>query len=216
MEKMVRKSFPKQIADTIERKIRNEEYKIGDKLPPEPQLVEMFGVSRNTVREAVQSLIHSGLLESRQGDGTYVIAKERLQVEFFNAMNATTCEDVQEVRDLLEKHIVLSAIQNRTEEDLRDIEAHLALRKKISGSIREASQADLDFHIAIARATHNELILSVYRYVAEYFNEFIYKKMRTLDEDESDIDKMHDLLFQAIREQNVDLALDCVNKIIEI
>lgn len=216
MDKLIKKSFPKQIADTIEVKIKNGEYEVGDKLPPEPKLVEMFGVSRNTVREAIQSLTHSGLLETRQGDGTYVIAKERLQVDFFNIMNATTYQNVLEVRDLLEKHIVVSAIRNRTMEDLIEIESFVHLRKEDVGTIHEATKADLDFHIAIAKATHNDIILRMYRYVSEYFNEFIYHKIYEQKQDEFRIDQLHDLLFQAIRDKNEELALDCVNKIIEI
>lgn len=216
MDKLIRKSFPRQIADAIELKIKNGVYEVGDKLPPEPKLVEMFGVSRNTVREAIQSLTHSGLLETRQGDGTYVIAKERLQVDFFNIMNGTTYQNVLEVRELLEKHIVVSAIRNSTAEDIAEIESFLHLRKAEVDSVRESTQADLNFHIAIAKATHNDIILSVYRYVSEYFNEFIFQKIYDQKRDEAYIDQLHDQLFQAIRDQNVQLALESVNRIIEM
>ena len=214
MIKPTRKSLSKQIADLIEEKIRTGDYQIGDKLPTEPNLMEIFGVSRNTVREAVQSLTHSGLLETRQGDGTYVIAQEKFQVDFFNIMNATTSQNVLEVRDLLEKHIVVSAIKNSTSSDIREIESFLRLRNQTASSIREATQADLDFHMAIAKATHNDIILSIYRYVSEYFNEFIYSKLNNHDSQQS-IDQAHDQLFQAIRDRNTELALSCVNQIIE-
>ena len=214
MIKPTRKSLSKQIADLIEEKIKNGDYQIGDKLPTEPNLMEIFGVSRNTVREAVQSLTHSGLLETRQGDGTYVIAQEKLQVDFFNIMNATTSQNVLEVRDLLEKHIVLSAIKNSTSADIREIESYLRLRNQETNSIREATKADLDFHMAIAKATHNDIILSIYRYVSEYFNQYIYSKLHNHESQQS-IDLAHDQLFQAIRDRNTELALSCVNQIIE-
>ena len=216
MAKPVRKSLPRQIADMLEEQIRNNEYEIGDKLPPEPMLCEMFGVSRNTVREAIQSLTNSGLLETRQGDGTYVVAKERLQVEFFNIMNATTYQNIVEVRNLLEKHIVVSAIQNSTPEDLERIRDFLNRRNHTGGSIREASEADLNFHMAVAEATHNDIILNIYRYVSEYFNEFIYEKLHQGAQDEKDIDRIHVLLYQAIQDRNVEMALDCVGRIIEL
>ena len=212
--KPTRKSLSKQIADLIEEKIRTGDYQIGDKLPTEPNLMEIFGVSRNTVREAVQSLTHSGLLETRQGDGTYVIAQEKFQVDFFNIMNATTAQNVLEVRDLLEKHIVVSAIKNSTSADIREIETFLRLRNQTASSIREATKADLDFHMAIAKATHNDIILSIYRYVSEYFNEFIYSKLNN-PASQQPIDQAHDQLFQAIRDRDTELALRCVNQIIE-
>ena len=216
VDKIVKKSLPKQIAEMIELKIKNNEYQVGDRLPTEPNLVEMFGVSRNTVREAIQSLTNSGLLETRQGDGTYVVARERLQVDFFHIMHETTYKNVLEVRDLLEKYIVVSAIKNATKEDIDEMESFLYLRKKEISSIRESTQADLNFHIAIAKATHNDIILNIYRYVSEYFNEFIYKKVYSENKDQTYIDEIHDLLLLAIKEKNIELAQDCVNKIIAI
>lgn len=213
MPKPIRKSLPKQIAEMIEQAIHNGEYQIGDKLPPEPILVEQFGVSRNTVREAIQALTNSGLLETRQGDGTYVVATERLQVDFFNIMSSTTYQNVLEVRALLEKHIAISAIRNSTPEDLRDMEEKLHMRNQ--GSTREASQADLNFHMAIAKATHNDIILNVYQYVSQYFNEFIYEKLHDSDLSESYIDNVHVALYQSIRDKNIDLALECVSRILE-
>ena len=216
MAKPIRKSLPKQIAEMLEEQIRNSEYEIGDKLPPEPVLGEIFGVSRNTVREAIQSLTNSGLLETRQGDGTYVIAKERLQVEFFNIMSATTYQNIVEVRNLLEKHIALSAIRSATDGDLKKIREALEKRNHTGGDIREATEADLNFHMAVAEATHNDIILNIYRYVSEYFNQFIYEKLHRSIQDERDIDRIHVLLYQAIQDRNVELALDCVGRIIEL
>ena len=216
MEKVVKKSLPKQIAEIIEQKISKGEYEIGDKLPTEPELVSYFGVSRNTLREAIQSLTNSGLLESRQGDGTYVVAKERLQVELFNALSSTKQKDVLEVRNLLEHYVVTSAIKNCTEEDIQIIEEKLELRKKQTDSIKETTQADLNFHMAIAKATHNELLFNIYGYVSEYFNQFIYEKLYMHSKDTEYIDEIHDKLFDAIKSRNLDFANECISKIIEI
>ena len=215
MGKLIKRSLPQQIAEAIEEKIKNGDYQVGDKLPTEPNLVEMFGVSRNTVREAIQSLTHSGILEARQGDGTYVVAKEKLQVEIFHMMSASTYQNISEVRELLEKHIVVSAVSNRTEQDLAEIEHFLQLRKQEIHSARETTQADLDFHIAIAKATHNDIILSVYQYVSEYIQGFIYHKIHEQPADQSAVDDMHETLFEAIRHKNAALALDCIERIIE-
>ena len=215
MAKLIKRSLPQQVAEAIEEKIKDGEYQVGDKLPTEPQLVEIFGVSRNTVREAIQSLTHSGLLAARQGDGTYVVAKEKLQVEIFHMMSASTYQNISEVRELLEKHIVVSAVHNRTEEDLAEIERFLQMRKQEIHSSRETTRADLDFHIAIAKATHNDIILSVYKYVSEYIQGFIYHKMHDQTTDQSAVDDVHDRLFEAIRDRDAELALTCVDRIIE-
>lgn len=216
MNKIIKTSLPKQVANDIEQRIKDGTYKIGDKLPTEPELVSQYGIGRNTLREAIQSLTNSGLLESRQGDGTYVIAKERLQVEFFNAMDASNNKNILEVRNMLENHIVVSAIDNATEEDIQTIEQLLHLRKQVSASVRENTQADLNFHIAITSATHNDLLVAIYKYVSSYFNEFIYSKIYSKSQDQRYIDELHDLLFSAIKSKDKTLAQNYIKKIIEI
>ena len=216
MTKAIRKSLPKQIAEMIEEKIRSGEYQIGDKLPPEPVLMEIFGVSRNTLREAIQALTNCGLLQTRQGDGTYVMARERLQVDFYQFMDSSDSEDVLEIRELLEKHIAMSAMRHADAADLEEIGRALELRNAAVGNIREATQADLDFHMSIAHATHNEIVLNIYKYVSTYFNEFIYQKLRDTDTDEHHMDELHARLLEAIRSKNGPLALECVDHIVKV
>lgn len=64
-----RDSLSKQVSDKLEAMIEAGTYRVGDRFPTEPELMEMFSVSRNTVREAVQSLTWAGLLDVKQGDG---------------------------------------------------------------------------------------------------------------------------------------------------
>ena len=211
-----RKSLPKQISEIIERKIKEGEYNIGDKLPTEPNLVQIFGVSRNTIREAVQSLINSGILKAYQGDGVYVVAKERLQVDFYNIMNETTEKNIFEVRDMLEKQIVILAINNASDEDMKKIEETLLLRKNEFSSAKENTQSDLNFHMAIAEATHNDIILNIYKYVSEYIRQHILIKILEKDINQEYLDEVHDLLFEAIKNRDVKKALEYVEKIIEV
>lgn len=117
--KPIKYSLTKQIANELEEKIQSGQYNIGDKIPTEPELVDHFGVSRNTIRESVQALIHAGLLEARQDDGTYVVAMEKLQVELFTLMSKTEKQEIQEARNLLEEYIdtlhkdLFTAIKNK-------------------------------------------------------------------------------------------------------
>lgn len=134
--KIVKDSLTKQIVKELEKKISTGEYKVGSKIPTEPELKKIFNVSRNTLREAVQALIHSGLLEARQGDGTYVIAKEKLQVEMFNFLSTTKKKEIQEVRSFLEEYIVGLAINNASEDDLAKIELALNERNEESDKIK--------------------------------------------------------------------------------
>src|SRR4051794_2993381 len=67
-----------QVIDQLREQILAGTWPIGGRIPTESELAQLTGTSRNTVREAVQSLVHAGLLERRQGSGTYVLAASEL------------------------------------------------------------------------------------------------------------------------------------------
>ncbi|RMD78800.1 MAG: FadR family transcriptional regulator, partial [Chloroflexi bacterium] len=71
---ITRRRLVEQVIDHLRQQIATGTYPIGSRLPPEPQLMAQIGVGRSTVREAIRALAHEGLLEVRQGDGTYVRA----------------------------------------------------------------------------------------------------------------------------------------------
>ena len=214
--KLIKYSLTKQIADELEKNIKSKTYKIGDKFPTEPELIERFGVSRNTIRESVQALIHAGLLEARQGDGTYVIATERLQVELFSLMNKTKKQEVQEARNLLEEYMVASATLNATEHDIEQMELALYKRNTSSDSIRENTKADIEFHTAIAFASHNSLLINMYQYISQYFNEYIAEKFATHKDEQDYIDTLHNDLFTAIKNKDSNRSKQIISKIIEL
>ncbi len=214
--RILRNSVPKQIANDLEQKIKNGIYLVGDKLPTEPELVEIYQASRNTVREAVQSLIHANLLQAKQGSGTYVIAKERLQVEFFNLMNDIKKSDVIEVRTFLESYIVESAIINHTTEDIKNIETHLQKRNQLFDAIKENTLADIEFHKAIALSTHNPLLYKSYEYISDFFYEFISHSVKANVQNQDKINILHSDLVTAIKEKNTEKAKKITNEIINI
>lgn len=214
--KPIKYSLTKQIADEIEQKILNEEYKVGEKIPPEPQLIEYFKVSRNTVRESVQALINAGILEARQGDGTYVIAKERLQVDFFCLMNKTERKEVIEIRNLLEKHIVESASTNATDGDIEFIKKCLDKRNNYSERVKENTLADMNFHTAISIATHNNMLINIYSYVSQYFNKFIAESLTINYDKQQHIDELHTELYNSIKLKDGMRAKQIIDQIINL
>ena len=74
MQPVRRASLISQVTEQLRNEIRSGTWPIGSKIPTEPELSELTGTGRNTVREAVQALVHAGMLERRQGSGTYVVA----------------------------------------------------------------------------------------------------------------------------------------------
>ena len=103
--------------DELRGRIETEQWPVGTRIPPEPALVDLLGVGRNTVREAVQSLVHAGLLERRQGSGTYVLSRSELAVTMGRQIADARQRDVVEVRRALEVEAARLAARRRTATD---------------------------------------------------------------------------------------------------
>ena len=161
IKKPVKQSLPKQITIEIEKAIKNGIFKVGEKIPSEPDLVKKFEVSRNTIREAIQSLIQAGVLESRQGDGTYVITNDRFEANILTRLCDSKVSEINEVRSSLEKEIVKLAALRRTDDDLKQMKKALDKVNSIKDSFEENSQADLELHLAIAKASQNPIFVDL-------------------------------------------------------
>src|ERR1700691_3104794 len=116
----------------LEELITSGEWPVGFRVPPEPELVRVLGVSRNTVREAVRALVHAGLLDPRPGDGTYVRADTGLDAALERAARRWGALDALEVRNMLERDAARLAAERRNEADLAAIEAALDVRAEAS------------------------------------------------------------------------------------
>lgn len=168
-----RPSLTEQVIAQLEELIGSGEWPIGQRIPPEPQLVTQLVVGRNTVREAVRALVHAGLLETRQGDGTYVRATSDLHAALGRRLARTSMLEALEVRASLERDAARLAAERRTGDDLRTIEEAWARRNRL----RETDDrdgfvdADIDLHLAIAAAAHNTLLLELYEQLTETMRE---------------------------------------------
>ncbi len=216
INKPIRISLPKQISIEIEKAIKKGTFKIGEKIPSEPDLVKTFEVSRNTIREAIQSLIQAGVLESRQGDGTYVVTTSRFEANILNRLNNSKISEVHEVRVSLEREIVKLAALRRTQSDLAEIKKTLENKNLTKGSFKENSEADLAFHLSIAKASHNSIFYDLYKSISEYICTSIEKRLEITHMEEELISQLHIELFEAISSQDSKKAEEVINKILEI
>src|SRR3954454_4793108 len=88
---------------------------VGSRIPTEPELVEQLEVARNTVREAVRALAHNGLLDIRQGSGTYVLATSELAGVMHRRFADADPRHIAELRSTLESSAARLAAERRTE-----------------------------------------------------------------------------------------------------
>ncbi len=146
----------KQILDMISVQ---QKYRPGDKLPNEQELSLELGVSRTTLREAILYLVTQNVLEIRRGKGTFVSEQSKIDDDFgFDDLKYMHLKlrDLYEVRSMIEPEMAYYAAKRATEEELNEI---LELGRQIEehqDECDENTQGNQAFHIAIAKATHNE------------------------------------------------------------
>jgi DNA-binding FadR family transcriptional regulator len=153
-----------QVIARLRQQITSGAWPIGSRIPTEPELVEQLGVARNTVREAVRALAHNGMLDIRQGSGTYVVATSELAGVMQSRFAAADQRDVVEVRGSLEASAARLAAERRTDDDLRGLNALLERREEAwaSGDRDVFVNADAAFHLAVVAASHNEVLAELY------------------------------------------------------
>ncbi|MFJ6700253.1 FadR/GntR family transcriptional regulator [Streptomyces sp. NPDC091272] len=153
----------------MESLIADGEWQVGEKIPAEPLLVEQLAVGRNTVREAVRALVHTGMLEPRQGDGTYVRARSDFGAALQRRLRRAGVLEAYEVRASLERDAARYAAERRTESDLATLRAALAERELAwaGGDATAFVDADLAFHLAVAEATHNSVLAELYGHFSD-------------------------------------------------
>ncbi len=138
-------------------------YPVGGKLPSEPSLCRLFGVSRPVIREALARLRAEGMVVSRQGAGTFVQEKsESRAVHGFAPV--TNLKDIQDCFDFrigLEAEAASHAARNRTDDDMEDLQRAWAALEKAMASKEVADDEDFEFHVAIAEASRIHFFTSV-------------------------------------------------------
>ena len=160
-----RSSLRDSVGESIIQMIRNGDIKPGERLPPEHQLMEQLNVGRSSIREAVRGLVVMGILDSRPRKGTVVLSpipnpfSQKLQ----DATGLWAVRDLFEVRLLLEEHAAAAAARLASADDLAEIRSHAEAFEQAAREGKSIFQSNLDFHLAIARAARNPVLLECLR-----------------------------------------------------
>jgi GntR family transcriptional regulator, transcriptional repressor for pyruvate dehydrogenase complex len=165
--KVVRTSrLYEQIVQQIEESVLNGSLKPGDQLPAERELAQRLGVSRTAVREAVKALREKGLVEAYSGRGTFITdGTSHAARQSFDLMvkigQQESSVHLAELRLMLEPGIAALAAERAQEEHLAAMREALAVMDRAQKDPAAYIEADLDFHLALAEAVANPLILSL-------------------------------------------------------
>ncbi|MFC5651605.1 FadR/GntR family transcriptional regulator [Paenibacillus solisilvae] len=198
-----------EVVIQLQKKISSGDLKLGDKIPTEPELMEQFGVGRSTIREAVRVLVHAGLLEKKQGFGTFLTSASRaIQEPLDNRLRRAELLEVYEVRRMLELEIAKLAASRRDSEDLKQMRLFLDNRMQAQqrGDMASFLTADIQFHLAIAVASKNTVVIDLYRTFTSVLQDSLHKLVSDT-EVHNPHDEFHEKLYQAIAQQDAEAAV---------
>src|ERR1700756_3571331 len=205
-----------KVANQIRQDIARNKYKAGEKIPAEPELMKLYSVGRSTVREAIKTLAMTGILKVQQGSGTFV-NPARQDETIDQRLRRADFDEINAVRKLLEDEMVRLAAKNHTEKDLEEMKRCLENRRlAILAEQRQACvEADIAFHMAIARASANHVLADLYLSFTSVIREFFSKRETRGISHFAMSHHLHEQLLEAIRSKKEKLAQHVLNKIIE-
>jgi GntR family transcriptional repressor for pyruvate dehydrogenase complex len=163
-----------EVSGELQRRIARGELKPGDRLPTEKALGEAFGVSRAVVREAIARLKADGLIETRQGSGAFVVeAPKTINLRFWQGAGPELGElrDIFELRAMVEGAVAELAAQRRDRDDLRAMTGHLQAMDDAMKNGGDGTEADDNFHIAMAKATRNAYVGRLVEFLGRHFSD---------------------------------------------
>ncbi|QGG51136.1 FadR/GntR family transcriptional regulator [Lysinibacillus pakistanensis] len=214
LRKIKPKKIYEEVSEILYEKIRAGALKPGDRLDSVEQLAEQLQVSRSAIREALSALKAMGLIEIKQGSGTFVKSIQPSQLDFpLSTAILTNKQDVShllEVRKIIEVGAAASAAIHRTDEDIQAMIRILDEMKRVQGDGELGEKVDFQFHAAISKASQNPLLATILDQVSGLMIEtmketrriWLYSKKTTSEQ----LYDEHMQIFLAIKQQNEELA----------
>lgn len=209
------KRLYQEIVEQIRELMTGGELKPGDKLLSERDLAERLQVSRPSVREAIRSLELMGFVEIRRGGGTFVRDTNADAIirplAMFLAVERSSLLEMFEVRRIFETATARMAAERASPEEVSRLEAALeAMRERFNARDSEkGEEADVEFHYAVAEATHNALLIRLFRTLSAEFSRAVSVARRRLYMDEENPRKLvaqHRRIYTAIKDRDPESA----------
>lgn len=212
---------PKRISDQVFEQIREliykGEFKPGQQILPERELAASMAVSRTSVRNAINKLVTMGLLEHRQGQGTFVSSPESREGNPLAVVMATdeaTLDDLLEVRLGLECNAAMLAAIRATETDLKAIQKSLdEMKEDLDATDKIGTEPDAAFHMAVTFSTKNPVLIHLMRNFYDFLFVGIKKNLTHMYMDREaleDVIEHHKAIYEAIERRAPQDAYDAM------
>jgi DNA-binding FadR family transcriptional regulator len=215
MPTVPRLSLADATAAQLEARIAASEWPVGARLPTETELMTQLGIGRSTVREAVRTLARVGLVQVRQGDGTYVTGRRADNEPLRLRCQRAQLHEIYDVREALDLQAARLAAERRSEEDLVALREHLAARAAAIAA-RDAqgfADADVAFHQQIVTATQNDMLIDLYRVLGESLVQSLTVHKRESAFGDVDTTEEHESLLAAIAAGDAAAATQAVTSL---
>jgi GntR family transcriptional repressor for pyruvate dehydrogenase complex len=197
-----RRRLSEDVVRQITDLILSQRLQPGDRLPSGQQLAEELGVSRSVVREGIKALEERGLVEVKQGSGTFVSSPSpEMMSDSFSLFLRTRIPryaQLMEVRRILDVEIAALLAERAKEDDLKDLASAIAQMWQALDLPAEYVQHDVAFHMAFYAATRNEVLLTIMQPIMELLSEAMSMTFEAPGSAESSL-RRHEKLFERIR-----------------
>lgn len=216
----------KALATELFNQVCADHYSFGTRLPSERHLAEEYGVSRNTVRQALDLLEDYEIISRRAGSGSFVSfrpsEKEAREtgasfVEGFLGLDEiaeiTSPLELNVVRTILEPEIIRLAVINMSARDIERLRGILTKLESITTSAAEFAHWDELFHLELAKGTHNPLLIAMYTLINHVRRQahWAANKEKTLSPNRiRDYQKMHRSMYEAVEARDIESAVEFV------
>lgn len=204
-----RTSAVDQVVEYMKLAIRSGKYQTGDKLPNEATLSSMIGVGRSTLREAMRILAAYGMVEIRQGDGTFVV--NQVAERFFDVLGYMPASNIQEIMNLrytVEVGAIIMVYNKLTKEDFSILQGYIDQLNAKYG-IEVCALADRNFHKHLMNITGNQLLIPIEEFLNQMRRNILYQSFsdkRFVDEAR----KSHENILAALKTKNRDACIEAM------
>ncbi|MFY9279006.1 MAG: FadR/GntR family transcriptional regulator [Caldicoprobacterales bacterium] len=212
-----------QVADAIEKYILENNLKAGDKLPSERELAKMLSIGRNTLREGLRKLELAGVIQIKNGLGSYVADNVGNTINMMISVERIDFLEWLEVRRILEHGIIELVIERATKKDINNIERCLNkfLSTLSSNDVQTMESADAKFHRSIYHAAHNKMLYELIYPLADVFHGLWDPADMTAPEGRMykailNTAHYHPKLFEAIKNKDVQYAKKMIDEILSM
>lgn len=200
-----------EVVSRLREMIHSGELSAGDQLPPERDLAKLLGVSRPTLRAGIRSLSTVGILQSRQGSGTFVVEAEESPtldtsaLRLLSALHGFTSDEMFEARRALEMSIAGLAAERATSDQAAQLADEIAAMYGAPDQPELYLVHDMRFHRAIAAASGNRILTALMNMLAAILLDNRRRTVKRATDLKESAEQHHDI-YRAIRDQNPEAA----------